>query len=96
MFSYLAVTFFHQLQIGKFHLVIETIERTFAYHSLNPFLCNGVAALEWLHDCILPVHELLTRINFAIFILHKVRIQLRDSTAVFCRNLNFLVSQRFA
>lgn len=61
----------------------------------NSLLRNGIATLEGLHYRILTINELLVPVDFAIFILCEIRIQLGNGTAVFGRNLVFLIAQGF-
>ena len=95
MFLYLAIPFFHQFQISKFHFTVKTIQCAFAYHCLNPFFRNGIAALKRLHHRVLTVNKLLVGVNLAIFILRKIRIQLCNGAAILRRNFIFLIAQCF-
>ena len=95
LFLCFAVPLFHQFQVCKFYFVVKAVKCAFAHHRLNPFLRNGVTALEGLHHRVFPVNELLVPIDFAIFIFCEVRIQLGNGTAVFRRNLIFLIAQSF-
>ena len=83
LFLVFAGQFLGIFQLVHLGLVIERRKRTLGEHGLDPFLRNGIAALERLHHRIFPVNKLLVPIDFAIFVLCEIRIQFGNGTAVF-------------